>query len=191
MIFFYLEHLLFLSDLSIFYQKIQTRNVRVGSLNSTSAQCYAVLPYVSWCLHCQNFCRMSITRLSLEVIGWGLHNALKDRRSGKESWAFVWFSGLARGQSCSVPGVKYGSTISTFVHWLVYIVFLSSCQVTPELSSQALSTLLHIQKFYAYVVDYYEMEQLEVRAEFNRILREQDRFVKLVNKVLVLFTTIH
>ena len=72
----------------------------------------------------------------------------------------------------------------TYIHF-----FLFSFQVTPELSSQALSTLLHIQKFYAYVVDYYEMEQLEVRAEFNRILREQDRFVKLVNKVLQ--STIH
>ena len=97
-IFLYLELLLFLSN---FYQNNQTRNVRVGSLNSTSAQCNAVLPYVSWCLHCQNFCRMSITRLSLEVVGWGLHNAVKDRRSGKESWASVWFAGLARGQSCS------------------------------------------------------------------------------------------
>jgi len=57
-------------------------------------------------------------------------------------------------------------------------------QVTSMHSSQALSTLFHIQKFAAYVVDYGdETDQLELRAEFNRILREQERYVKLVDMV--------
>lgn len=57
-------------------------------------------------------------------------------------------------------------------------------QLTPEMTSQALSTLFHLQKFAAYIVDYYdEKDNLESRAEFNRNLREQQRFVNLVNKV--------
>ena len=56
--------------------------------------------------------------------------------------------------------------------------------VTPMQSSQALSTLFHIQKFAAYVVDYVdETDHLECRAEFNRTLREQERYVRLVEMV--------
>jgi hypothetical protein len=44
--------------------------------------------------------------------------------------------------------------------------------------------LFHIQKFAAYVVDYLdERDHLESRAEFNRVLREQEGFVKLVEMV--------
>jgi hypothetical protein len=56
--------------------------------------------------------------------------------------------------------------------------------LTTELSSQALSTLFHLQKFAAYVIDYYDQrDYIELRAEFNRILREQDGYPKLVDKV--------
>jgi hypothetical protein len=57
-------------------------------------------------------------------------------------------------------------------------------EVSPMQSSQALSTLFHIQKFAAYVVDYLdETDYLECRAEFNRTLREQERYIRLVEMV--------
>jgi len=57
-------------------------------------------------------------------------------------------------------------------------------ELPTVLAVQAISTLFQLQKFVSNVVDYVdEGDNLEMKAEFNRMIKADDRFKKLVEKV--------
>ena len=82
------------------------------------------------------------------------------------------------------PDPMYRLCYASSMEEVLDIVESLGDHVSPMQSSQALSTLFHMQKFAAYVVDYLdETDHLECRAEFNRTLKEQERYVRLVEIV--------